>query len=231
MFRKTIGKWLSFVLVALLSIGWSIPADAEAFGESEQLRLPRSFDGARLGMTRRQLFVAVPEADKVMSKTSRRATGTVIASASGNPYVSRIEYRFFQGVLQDIVIHYNGDRIPRGYDGLLDKLKGSYGKPVPQNIVEYDPKADVFFMKKTVWKDDTTAIVLSELRRMRRGEEVSDIVVTMTDLALQEAAQRQEDERRRRQEFAVPIPLEDRPLQRHESAESPSSGLRNASRS
>ena len=63
MFRKTMGKWLSFVLVALLSIGWSIPADAEAFGESEQLRLPRSFDGARLGMTRRQLSVAAPEAD------------------------------------------------------------------------------------------------------------------------------------------------------------------------
>jgi hypothetical protein len=208
-----------------------MPANVEAVGESEQLRLPRSFEGARLGMTRRQLSVAVPEVGKVSSKTGRHKIDTIVASASGNPYVSRIEYRFFQGALQDIVIHYNGNRIPRGYEGLLDKLKGSYGRPAVHNMVEYDPKADVFFVKKTVWKDDTTAIVLSDQRRMWRGEEVSEIMVTMTDLALQEASQRQEDERRRKQEFAVPIPLEDQPAQRQESAESPSGRSRTASKS
>jgi hypothetical protein len=125
MFRNTMVKWLSFVFGAFLSIGWFLPADVEAYGESKQLRLPRSFEGARLGMTRGQLPVAVPEADK-LSKTSRHAINTVIASVSGNPYVSRIEYRFFQGAFQDIVIHCTSNRIPRGYEGLLDKLKESY---------------------------------------------------------------------------------------------------------
>jgi hypothetical protein len=58
MFRNTMVKWLSFVFGAFLSIGWFLPADVEAYGESKQLRLPRSFEGARLGMTRRQLPVA-----------------------------------------------------------------------------------------------------------------------------------------------------------------------------
>jgi hypothetical protein len=231
MFGTMNRKRLSFILAPVLCIVWSMPASADQTDNAEQFTLPRSFEGARLGMTRNELSLAVPEADKTVAKTGRQAGRTVVLPARKDPYVGRIEYRFFQGALQDIVIHYKGDRVPRGYDGLLDKLKDSYGKPIAQNIVEYDPKADVFFVKKTVWKDDATAIVLSELRRMRRGEEVSDIVITMTDLALQEASQRQEEERRRKKEFAVPIPLEDQPVQSRKSSDSGSARSHNGSNS
>lgn len=228
MFGTMNRKWLSFILAHVLGIAWSIPAGADQTDHAEQFTLPRSFEGARLGMTRNELSTAVPEAD--VAKTGRQTGRTVVLPARKDPYVGRIEYRFFQGALQDIVIHYNGDHVPRGYDGLLDKLKVSYGKPIAQNIVAYDPRSDVFFVKKTVWKDNATAIVLSELRRMRRGEEASDIVITMTDLALQEASQRQEEERRRKKEFAVPIPLEDRHQHGRHTTELPANGSRNTSK-
>jgi hypothetical protein len=74
-------------------------------------------------------------------------------------------------------------------------MKMSYGEPVAQDISEYDPRINVFSLKKTVWKDDATVIALSEVGRLLHGEEVYDLVVTMTDLALQKAAQQEEDSR------------------------------------
>jgi hypothetical protein len=198
-----------------LSLGWAglgwcatgNPADQA--GESKQIKLPRSFQGARLGMTHSQLSNVVPEVQKLASGPGRRPSRAVVVSTRRDAYVERIEYRFFQGALKDLMIHYKKDRLPRGYDSLLDKLKKSYGAPVAQNILEYDPRADVFSVKKTVWRDDATEIVLSERQRMQQGEEIPELVVTMTDRALQEASQRLEEERRRKEEFAVPVPLED----------------------
>jgi hypothetical protein len=209
MVRKTTVKFLSVLFFLPLSIGWSAVGSADQPDESNRITLPRSFQGARLGMTRYELSAVVPEAGKISSKAGHQASRAVLVSAGRDSYVRRIEYRFYQGTLQELAIYYKYDRIPRGYEGLLDKLKKSYGRPFVQNVQEYDPRADIFAVKKTVWKDDATAITLSELRRIREGEEVYDVVVTMTDVALQQAYEQREEERRREQELAIPVPLND----------------------
>ncbi|HEX2056117.1 MAG TPA: hypothetical protein VHF07_06470 [Nitrospiraceae bacterium] len=199
-------------LFITLSLGWTAQGwsgtDKTQSDEAKQISLPRSFQGARLGMTHSELSAVVPEVQKLASGPGRRPSRTVVVSTKRDAYVERVEYRFFQGALKDLVIHYKKDRLPRGYDSLLDKLKKSYGAPVAQNILEYDPRADVFSVKKTVWRDDATEIVLSERQRMQQGEEIPEVVVTMTDRALQEVSERLEEERRRKQELAVPVPLE-----------------------
>lgn len=231
MFGRTTVKWLSLLCLAALSIGWSTVVDADQSGK-QIMRLPRSFQGARLGMTRNELSRVVPEVKRTSADDARHASRTVVVRMRQNPYIGRIEYRFFQEALQDLVVHYKNDRVPRGYDSLLDKMKQSYGEPAAhEDIPGYDPRVDVFSVKKTVWKDDATVIVLSEVGRLVHGEEVYDLMVMMTDLALQEASQRHEKEMRQKEELAVPVPLEAPHHHSRRSVDGRSAGSRNVSNS
>ena len=228
MLGKITEKWLLILFVAALSIGWATVSDADQSGK-EAVRLPRSFHGVRLGMTGHELSRVDSEVKRTSAGDARQASRTVVVATRQDPYIRRIEYRLFREALKDLVIYYKTDRIPRGYASLLDKMKMSYGEPVAQDISEYDPRVNVFSLKKTLWKDDATVITLSEVGRLLHGEEVYDLVVTMTDLALQKAVQQEEEERRRKEEFAVPVPLE--APQHHnsrESAEAQSAGSENA---
>jgi hypothetical protein len=225
-----VGMWLSIICVVASTIGWSLSGNADQFGK-EIMRLPRSFHDVRLGMTWHELSRVAPGAKRTSAGDTEQASRTIVVATKQDPYISRIEYRLFREALQDLAIYYKTDRIPRGYASLLDKMKVSYGEPVVQDISEYDPRGNVFSVKKTVWKDDATVIVLSEVGRLVNGEEVYDLVVTLTDRALQNASQREEEERRRQAELAVPVPLKAPHHTSRDSAELPSARSQNVSNS
>ncbi len=171
--------------------------------------LPRSFQGARLGMALTELARTAPQIARTALQASGRPTETVTV-ASQDPHIHRITYRFYRGALYEQAISYRPDQLPRGYDGLLDRLKQVYGHPVVENVEEYDLSRDIFSVRKTVWKDDATRIILAEIRRLTDGRERFELVLTMTDLALEQAREQTVQEQLRRKEQSVPIPLPDR---------------------
>ncbi len=170
--------------------------------------LPRSFQGARLRMALTELARTDPQIARTAMQANGRQTETV-AVTSQDPHIYRVTYRFYRGALYEQAISYRPNRLPRGYDGLLDRLKQVYGRPVVENAEEYDLSRDIFSMRKTVWRDDATRIVLAEIRKLTDGREQFELVLTMTDLALELARDRSVQEQLRRKEQSVPIPLPD----------------------
>ncbi len=157
-------------------------------------------------MTRHDLSVAAPEIGRTAADTKERGQRTLVVQPKDR-HLRQIEYRFHRGALREMAIRYNQERIPLGYEGLQARLKESYGEPIAENIEEFDPRPNVLSVKKTVWKDQRTMIALAEVRKVRDVTESYDLVLTMTDLGLQEAAEREAEERRRRQLLGIPIPL------------------------
>ncbi|HXF93429.1 MAG TPA: hypothetical protein VNK46_11785 [Nitrospiraceae bacterium] len=170
--------------------------------------LPRSFQGARLGMALTELVRTDPQIARTAVQANGRQTETV-AVASQDPHIHRVTYRFYRGALYEQAISYRPNQLPRGYEGLLDRLKQVYGRPVVENAEEYDLSRDIFSMRRTVWRDDATRIVLAEIRKLTDGREQFELVLTMTDLALEQARDRTVQEQLRRKEQSIPIPLPD----------------------
>ena len=209
-------------LLGLLLVMRLLTSDELALGHAEQVpaaavTLPRSFQGARLGMLQSDLMNMVPEAERGSLGTNGRKQGT-LAVPLKDRFIDHIEYRIYRGALRELAIYYKRDRVPRGYEGLLGRLKESYGQPATENLEEYDPRPDVFFVKKTVWKDATTISVLAETRKLREGQEIHDLVLTITDRSLQEAFEQDEARRRRQQELSIPIPEAARELRPNRTA-------------
>jgi ribosome-binding protein aMBF1 (putative translation factor) len=150
-----------------------------------------------------------PQIAKTALLSNARQTETV-TMASRDPHIHRLVYRFYRGALYELAISYRPDRVPRGYDGLLDRLKQDYGRPVAENIEDFDLSRDIFSTKKTVWRDDATRITLAEVRKLTDGREQLELVLTMTDLSLEQARDQAVQEQLRRKELSVPIPLPDR---------------------
>jgi hypothetical protein len=123
-----------------------------------------------------------------------------------DPYLERVQYRFHHGVLREIAISYRPHRVPDGYEGLLRRLKDIYGQPIRENQDEYDVRPDVLAVTKTVWKDGTTKMELTKSRSFHNGEE---LVLTITDIALQEAYDAERIQEYRQKVLRVPIPLSD----------------------
>lgn len=208
-------------LVVLL-VAWLLLAEGLVPGRTEQIptgavTLPRSFQGARLGMSQYDLMAIAPELGHTALATNRPLHRTLVVP-SKDPHLRRVEYRFYHGVLRELAIYYKRDRVPRGYEGLLARLKETYGQPVAENVEEYDPRQDVFSVKKTVWRDQATTSVLAESRKMREGQEVYDLILTMTDLDLQQAYEQDQERRRRQQELRIPIPLSEQQTQKNQTA-------------
>lgn len=199
-------KQLASLLVALLAVHWSVVGHAEQI-QAGAMTLPRSFQGARLGMSQYDLMRTVPETARVSLSAASRKHGTLVVPARDR-YIEQVEYRMYQGRLRELAIRYKRDRVPRGYEGLLTRLKETYGRPVAENLEEYDPRPNVFSVKKTVWEDPGTVAVLTETRKFLEGEEVHDLVLKITDRALQEAYEQDQEGHRRQQELSVPIPLD-----------------------
>lgn len=210
-------------LLALLLVVWLLSADELVLGHAEEIptgavTLPRLFQGTRLGMSQNDLMAITPELGRTALGTNNPLHKTLVVP-SKDRHLHRVEYRFFHGALRELAIYYRHDRIPRGYEGLLARLKETYGQPVAENVEEYDLRPDVFSVKKTVWKDHATTSVLAESRKLREGREVYDLVLTMTDLELQQAFEQDQERRRREQELRIPIPISDQGTQKRPAAE------------
>lgn len=132
-----------------------------------------------------------------------------VTVAGKDPYLDHIEYRLYQGRLYEQAIYYKRDRLPRGYAGLADRLRALYGRPASENLLEFDPAPDSISSQKTTWKDKRTRIALAELRKMRDGREYHELVLTLTDLALEQARDQAEEALLREKELRVPVPLPD----------------------
>ncbi len=203
----SLSMWMAATMSAFL-----LTLEAAQVSAVEQSRtqsvLPRSFQGARLGMAMAELARTDPQIAKTALPSNGRQTDTV-AVASRDSYIHRLVYRFYRGALYEQAISYRPDRVPRGYDGLLDRLKQVYGRPVAENMEDYDLSRDIFSTRKTVWRDDATRITLAEVRKLTDGREQFELVLTMTDLSLEQARDQAVQEQLRLKELSVPIPLPD----------------------
>jgi hypothetical protein len=126
-----------------------------------------------------------------------------------NRHLQTIEYRFHHNVLREMSIAYQPDRVPGGYKALLGRLKEVYGQPRVEDQEEYDPRPDVFSMRKTIWNDEATTVVLSKLRRLDAEENEQDLTLTITDRALQRAYEDERTQEYRQRVSNIPIPLSD----------------------
>jgi hypothetical protein len=168
-------------MVGLLVGAVAVPGIA-AQDVAEEPALPREFQGASLGMPLSDFVAVVPDASRV-SLARRDQTQRTVLVPSKDRYLRRIEYRFSDDQLRELAIHYNYSEVPGGYQRLLERLRESYGKPVGENLQEYDSGPDVVLVKKTVWKDHATMASLTESHKMFDGRR--ELVLTITDLNLQ----------------------------------------------
>lgn len=177
-------------------------SDSQA-AELAMSALPRSFEGAHLGMAQSALTAQARSLGKLVFE----GRSSLIVHPK-NPSLAQIDYRFHRGALREIGVTYKSHRIPGGYESLVNRLKDVYGPPQEETSEMLDPRPDVLYLRKTVWSDASTQVMVIETRRIQRGEEPwSDLVLTLTDRRLEESY-REDQIRRQRQEVSrVPIPL------------------------
>ena len=192
---------------------------------SQEERLPRGFQKARLGMAMEELLRLDPQTVSAKQLKGQTTDPSAVVT-SKDPYVHHIEYRFYRGRLYEQAIYYKRDRLPRGYTGLVDRLREVYGRPASENLLDFDPTPDSLSSQKTVWKDKHTRIALAEFRKMREGREYYELVLTMTDLALEQGREQAEEALLREKEMRVPIPLPDGQRTPKQSAGLPASPAR-----
>ncbi|HJT22911.1 MAG TPA: hypothetical protein VJ746_20750 [Nitrospira sp.] len=197
--RYTTSAWACIHAVFAILM-WSTLASAEMAVDKT---LPREFQGARLGMALEKITRIAPQAVKRGQSHGDR----LVHVGSNDPHIDHIEYRFAQGRLYEEAIHYNRRRLPRGYSGLVDRLREIYGRPVSEDVIELNPSSDVLSSQKTVWEDHDTRIAVAELQKWRNGGEYYDLVLTMTDLTLERARQQAAEALRREEERRIPVPL------------------------
>lgn len=201
-------RMLLVIVMLCMVVGFLAVPGIAAEGVSTDAALPRAFQGAQLGMTLSEFAAVAPEAKGVSLGGRDQAERTVVIPSKDRP-LQRIEYRFYDDRLREVVIHYHHNEVPGGYPGLLEKLRESYGKPMSQNLHEYYTKPEAFSEKKTVWKDHATMASLTETRKMNGDKR--ELILAITDLTPQQASE--EDQKRRQQELSIPIPLPDRAMQ------------------
>jgi hypothetical protein len=203
----------TIALLAVAMLGAAVSASAE------DKALPRTFQKARLGMNINELVQIYPQLAKTNPDVQVRQSAAIVSS---DPHIRRLEYRFHQGSLYELKIYYNPERLPRGYAGLLARLKEVYGPPSIEGIEEFDLASGILSGHRTVWNDGVTRVTLVERERIRKDAPFIECVLTLTDLALERQYQQAVEEHRRHQELEVPIPLPDGHPDR--TASSPSNG-------
>ena len=214
-------KVKSFVLGTMLMMGLLLgnvatPSLAAQEDTSKPV-LPRSFQGARLGMTLSELTAAVPDAKKV-SLNRRDPTQRTVVMPSKDRFIQRVEYRLYHDRLRELAIYYTSDEVPGGFERLRARLRETYGEPAVKEHTEYDRGPNIVSIKKTVWKDRATQSLLAQSHKMYAGRESYDLILTMTDLDLQQMYEQEQEQRRRQEELKVPIPLPDPGIQNKQTA-------------
>lgn len=212
------------MLMAGLFLG-SVAAPAlAAQGDTKDVTLPRSFQGAQLGMTVSELGAMVPDVKRV-SLDRRDPTQHTVVIPSKNPYLRRVEYRFYNDRLRELAIHYNYGEIPGGYKRLRQRLQEVYGKPAVADETDYDTGLHIVSVKKTVWKDSATTASLIESRKI--VDDKRELILTITDLNLHQAFEQDQEHRRRQRELSIPIPSFDQSVPNKQAAISGSDNARN----
>lgn len=201
------GKRLLIIVLALLFLV-GVTTEGVALSDEKSVttpsaKLPRTFEGARLGMAKHELNGTVLEG----RRDSGAVNHAVLTVRPKDPYVQRVQYRFHHGALREIAISYNTQRVPGGHQGLLSRLKDIYGDPIAENQDEYDLRPDVLAVRKTVWEDEATKMVLTNSRRLQNGDEIQELVLAITDNALQRAYEAEQTQHYRKKIGRVPIPL------------------------
>lgn len=209
-------------MVGLLLGSLAVPGIA-AQDVAREAALPRAFQGASLGMPLSDFAAVVPEAKRV-SLARRDQTQRTVVVPSKDRFLQRVEYRFSDDQLRELVIHYNPSEVPGGYQRLLERLRESYGKPIAENLQEYDSGPDVVLVKKTVWKDHATMASLTESRKM--FDDRRELILTITDRNLQQAFEEDQEHRRRQRELSIPVPTSDHVIQNRQAAMSRSESMR-----
>jgi hypothetical protein len=202
---------LRMMLIVGLLLGPLAAPGVAAQDDTKEVAVPRSFQGARLGMTMSELGAVVPDVNRVALTRRDQAQRTVVIP-SKDRYLQRVEYRFYSDRLRELAIYYNPVEVPGGYPRLLERLKNAYGKPI---VIDQRDEyglgsklaSDVISAKKTIWKDRTTMASLAESRRIIDNKR--DLLLTITDLDLQRAFEEDQEHRRRQQELRIPIPVPD----------------------
>src|SRR5437879_4297128 len=188
----------TIALLAMVMLGTAVSASAE------DKALPRTFQKAHLGMTINELIQVYPQLAKTHPDVRVRQSAVITSS---DPRLLRQEYKFHQGALYELQIHYDVKRLPRGPAGLLARLKEVYGPPSVEGIEEFDLASGILSGHRTVWNDGVTRVTLAERERIRDGRKFTESVLTLTDQALERQYQQAVEEQRRHQELEVPIPL------------------------
>lgn len=211
---------LCIMLMVGLLLGPLTALGVAAQDDTKEVALPRSFQGARLGMTASELVAVVPDVNRVALNRRDQIQRTVVIP-SKDRHLQRVEYRFYNDRLRELAIYYNSVEVPGGYQRLVERLKESYGKPtVVDQRDEYGfgstLVSEVVSVKKTVWKNSTTMTSLAESRRIL--DDKRELILTITDLDLQRAFEEDQAQRRRQQELRIPIPLPDHSVQNRQAA-------------
>ena len=168
--------------------------------------LPRSFQGAHLGMTLSELRHIVPDAKQV-SLGQRARTHRTVVTPSKDRYVQRVEYRFYNDQLRELAIHYTSGEVPGGFERLRARLQETYGEPTVADQTDYDIGPHIASVKKTIWSDTATTSVLTQTLKVTQGRALYDLVLTMTDRELQQMFEKDQEQNRRQELLQVPIPL------------------------
>ncbi len=199
-------KLVCLTLVGLMLMEGPALSAAEPGAVSTPRTLPRSFEGAHLGMSYDQIRATARQIGRIDPTPTRH--GTLIVRPK-NRHLQRIEYRFYHNVLREMAISYDPGRIPDGYHALLERLKQVYGQPVTEDQEEYDPRPNVFSMRKTVWTDEATTVAFSTSRRFDAEDGEQELILTITDRALQQAYEDEQTREYRQRVLNIPIPLAD----------------------
>ncbi len=154
-------------------------------------RLPRAVDQARLGtamteLVRQHIIPAGLTSDRVQSRA--------IVLPAGEAFISRLEYRFYRGVLYEQAMYYKRDRVPSGYAGLVQRLRQEYGAPAVEGARDLDEDRDVVWLEQAEWRDKDTRLTVADIHRRKAGRDHRELVLTITDLSL-DAQRRQAEER------------------------------------
>lgn len=202
---------LCMMLTVGLLVGNLTAPGIAAQEHAKETTLPRSFQGARLGMTLSELITVVPEANRVSLHRRDQAQRTVVIP-SKDRFIQRVEYRFYNERLRELAIQYNLDKVTGGYQGLRERLKESYGKPFVEDQKEdYERGLDVISVKKTIWKDGATMSSLIDEHNVLEDRRALTLIIT--DVNLQQAFEQDQEHRRRQRELSIPIPLPDHSMQ------------------
>jgi hypothetical protein len=177
-------------------------ASSGVAGDPDRM-LPREFQHARLGMTFGELIHLKPE----LAKTKRRNLATMtLRTTPSDPFLDRIVHRFHRDKLYEIEIRYRPEGLLKGVEGLLARLKESYGEPIMDRADELDITLNETGRHRTVWQDAETRITLLEREYWRDGNETQEVTLTMTDIKLARLRDVDQEEQTRRKIEEIPIP-------------------------